>query len=72
MKPFLNERIKNSIYFHNSLESLHEEVPKEILPQELGGETGPFDNYDSAQAVFDIEAHFYRINELVRANKELI
>ena len=53
------------------MESLHEEVPKEILPQELGGDTGPFDNYESAKAVFDIEPHFYRVQEMIKANKEL-
>ena len=71
MRPFLNDHIRNSIHFHNSLESLHEEVPKEILPQELGGDTGPFDNYESAKAVFDIEPHFYRVQEMIKANKEL-
>ena len=72
MKPLLNERVKNSIHFHNSLESLHEEVPKEILPQELGGDIGPFDNHDSAQAVFDIETHFNRVQEMIQANKNLL
>ena len=36
VKPFMNERIRNSIFFHDSLETLHKEVPKEILPKELG------------------------------------
>ena len=71
MRPFLNDHIRNAIHFHNSMESLHEEVPKEILPQELGGDTGPFDNYESAKAVFDIEPHFYRVQEMIKANKEL-
>ena len=71
VRPFLNDHIRNSIHFHNSMESLHEEVPKEILPQELGGDTGPFDNYESAKAVFDIEPHFYRVQEMIKANKEL-
>ena len=36
VKPFMNERIRNSIFFHDSLETLHKEVPREILPKELG------------------------------------
>lgn len=33
IKPFLKEEVKNSITFHSSLESLHEHVCPEILPQ---------------------------------------
>ncbi len=72
VKPFLNERIKKSIYFHNSIESLHEQVPKEILPKELGGDLGPFDNNACANAVFGIEPHFYRVQAMVAANKGLL
>ena len=69
MRPFLNERIKNSIYFHDSLESLHEQVPKQILPNELGGLSGSYDNADCAQAVFDIEKHFANVQDFIVANK---
>ena len=68
VKPFLNERIKNSIFFHNSFESLHEQVPKEILPKDLGGDQPPFDNYECAQAVFDIEDHFNWVQEMIGLN----
>ena len=65
----MNERIRNSIFFHDSLTSLHEHVPKEILPEEFGGLNGPFDNYNTANAVFDREIHFRRVQQFVQANK---
>ncbi|XP_030751279.1 clavesin-1-like [Sitophilus oryzae] len=38
-KPFLKEEIKERIFSHgNNLSTLHEEVHKDILPAELGGE----------------------------------
>jgi hypothetical protein len=44
IKPFLNERIKKSITFQPDLQSLHRSVDPEILPKELGGSQGSFDN----------------------------
>ncbi|KAK9496934.1 hypothetical protein O3M35_012883 [Rhynocoris fuscipes] len=41
VKPFLKEKIKNRIHIHPDLESLHKQIPKEILPTEYGGEAGP-------------------------------
>jgi len=68
VRPFLNERIKKSIYFHDSNESLHEHVPKEILPTELGGLSGSYDNSACAQATFNIEQHFAHVQNFVAAN----
>ena len=68
IKPFLHERIRNSIIFHNSLESLHDHVPKEILPKELGGSYGSYDNSECAQAVLDIQKHFTNVQEFIAAN----
>ena len=63
--------MKNAIIFHDSLISLHQHVPKEILPNELGGKIGNFDNNECAQAVFSIENHFNRVHEMVKQNKHL-
>ncbi|XP_073996332.1 alpha-tocopherol transfer protein-like [Rhodnius prolixus] len=41
VKPFLKEKIKNRIHVHPDLESLHKQIPKEILPTEYGGDAGP-------------------------------
>lgn len=68
VKPFLNERIKNNLHFHDSLESLHTHVPKEILPSELGGTQGHFDNSNAANAVFKNQLHFTRVQQFVHAN----
>ncbi|EZA54189.1 clavesin-2 [Ooceraea biroi] len=41
VKPFLDEKTRNKIYLHgNNLSTLHEYLPTDILPAELGG-TGP-------------------------------
>lgn len=68
VKPFLNERVKNSIFFHTDVESLHKNVPKEILPRELGGHQGPFDNSACAEAVMTLEKHFDRLKQTVSLN----
>ncbi|XP_063973476.1 clavesin-2-like isoform X2 [Diachasmimorpha longicaudata] len=41
VKPFLDEKTRHKIYLHgNNLSTLHEHLPTDILPAELGG-TGP-------------------------------
>ncbi len=40
----LSKAVRDSIIFHSDLESLHAEVDREILPEELGGTAGPFNN----------------------------
>lgn len=41
VKPFLDEKTRNKIYLHgNNLSTLHDHLPTDILPAELGG-TGP-------------------------------
>ncbi|KOB69776.1 Alpha-tocopherol transfer protein-like protein [Operophtera brumata] len=37
LKQMFSTKIGNRIYVHMTLESLHEHVPKECLPEELGG-----------------------------------
>ncbi|XP_050353686.1 alpha-tocopherol transfer protein-like [Nymphalis io] len=38
LKSVLKEKIMNRIYIHNSYEELYEAIPKEVLPQEYGGD----------------------------------
>ena len=45
-------------------------MPKDILPEELGGDMGPFDNNYCAQAVFSIENHFSKVQQYVLTSKE--
>ncbi|CAH2093971.1 unnamed protein product [Euphydryas editha] len=37
-KAFVKEKLINRVYIHNSFEELYQEIPKEILPKEYGGE----------------------------------
>ena len=39
MKPFLNKEVIESLKIHTSYESLHECIPKDLLPVEYGGES---------------------------------
>ena len=68
VKPFLNKRVRNSIQFHDSLETLHQHVPKEILPTELGGSSGSYDNSACAQATLDLEKHFSKVRTFISSN----
>jgi hypothetical protein len=38
IKPFLNKEVLESLKIHTTLESLHECIPKELLPTEYGGD----------------------------------
>ncbi len=51
IKPMLTEDVRDSIVFHQSLESLHLDVDPEVLPEELGGTAGPFNNDDSREVI---------------------
>ena len=65
----MNERIRNSIIFHDSLGSLHNHVPKDILPKEYDGICGPYNNHASAQKVLKSISEFEKETQFVRANK---
>lgn len=41
VKPFLKEKIRNRIFMHSKLDTLYEHIPREILPEEYGGDAGP-------------------------------
>jgi hypothetical protein len=43
VKPFLNKEVAESLRFHKTLESLHEMVEKDCLPNEFGGTLGKID-----------------------------
>lgn len=46
IKPFVKKELFDVMHFHTSgYESLHEFIPKEILPNEYGGSGGPIDNF---------------------------
>uniref|UniRef100_A0AAR5Q4E5 CRAL-TRIO domain-containing protein n=1 Tax=Dendroctonus ponderosae TaxID=77166 RepID=A0AAR5Q4E5_DENPD len=48
VKPFLKEKIRNRIYLHSSFDTLHEKIPKDILPEEYGGTAGKLQEFHEA------------------------
>ena len=61
MKPLFNERVRAIILFQDSLESLHEFVDKEILPEELDGTNGKFCNKEAVLAVKEMNEYFIQL-----------
>lgn len=47
IKPFLKKEVLDEIIIHPTLESLHEAIPKELIPDEYGGTAGSIDNIHS-------------------------
>lgn len=41
-RPFLPKKVLERLHFHGSNEQLHEFIPPAMLPDTLGGETGPW------------------------------
>jgi len=57
-KPFLNDRVRDNIVFHgNDLQSLHQEVSPELLPEDLGG-SGELDNTAAVAAAKNLDEYF--------------
>ena len=71
IKPFLNEEVKQSILFHNNLDSFHAHVDKEILPHELGGQQGGFDNSAASRSVYSLSEYFVQVQNYVNKNTNL-
>lgn len=69
LKPFLNEEFKNNIKFHDSLNELHKEVPREILPEEYGGDTGKMDHTHVKEAIELFEDYFKEVKQLGEENR---
>ena len=58
VKPFLSDYVKNNIHFHSNLDALHAKVSKEVLPEELGGTCGKFDNSKAVEHATTMEKSF--------------
>ena len=71
IKPFVNNQVKESIIFHDNFESFHSYVDKEILPCELGGTNGSFNNTDMASAVHSMSDYFAQVQYYVNQNSNL-
>ena len=66
IRPMLNQRVRDTVVFHDSDRSLHQYVDKEVLPEELGGSNGRFDSHrESAEAVLNMKDYFRDIKNFV-------
>jgi hypothetical protein len=63
IKMFMSRKLRQRITMHSSLESLHEAVPKEILPESLGGPLSDEEAFDSKfeQRIVDSEEHYVKL-----------
>ena len=52
------ENIQKMINFHPDFQSLHEFVNKDVLPEELGGTAGKFDNSVCVEQTKSMEEYF--------------
>ena len=68
MRPFLDDHTKNMLNFHDSYDSLHKVVDKEILPEELGGTNGKFNNKHCSTAVHQIIDHLKDVKKYAKIN----
>ena len=48
VKIFMSKKLVDKMIFHETLESLHKEIPKESLTSELGGTLGDFETQSSS------------------------
>ena len=67
--PISIHYLQNNIKFHDTLNDLHEEVPREILPQEFGGDTGKMDHSDIKESIQLFGDYFKEVKELGQENQ---
>ncbi|XP_022654023.1 clavesin-2-like isoform X5 [Varroa jacobsoni] len=59
IRPFLKPKIMKRIHLHGSdMTSLHEHIDPEILPEEYGGQAGPFNNDWICQQLYQRDEEF--------------
>ena len=65
VKPFLTEKMKQRLQFHGCCqESLHRSVPANILPEELGGDCGEFNNQEVVAELNTMEEFFLQLQNI--------
>jgi len=65
IRPLLHERLRDAIVIHGSLDELHQFVDKDILPSNLDGEAGKFDNAESARAAASMPQYFSQLKKYI-------
>ena len=63
IKPLLNQRIRDTIIFHEDNQSLHQHVCPSTLPKELGGTRGPFNNSTAVNVTKTMPDYFMEIKK---------
>jgi len=62
-RPFLKEKIKGRVYLHGSnMESLHKYICPSILPEEYGGQAGPFEWSWITSNLYERNEEFIRLS----------
>ena len=47
-KPFLNQEVVESMNFHSNIDTLYKSIPRELLPNDLGGSVGEVEEFFKA------------------------
>ena len=63
VKPFMPEYVQNNIHFHANYQELHSIVSKDVLPEELGGNDGKFDNSKCVEHSKTLEEYFKKLEQ---------
>ena len=63
--PFLNERVRDMIVVHDTIESLHENVDRTILPKEFGGTAGGITNEPCVCATMSMADYFQDLKRYI-------
>ncbi|XP_050353393.1 alpha-tocopherol transfer protein-like [Nymphalis io] len=72
IKPFLKDKIKNRIFVHSDISTLHEHVPKDMLPEEYGGNGCSLDEVNEAwMKKLQDYTEWFKEQESVKANEAL-
>ncbi|XP_038213753.1 alpha-tocopherol transfer protein-like [Zerene cesonia] len=72
VKPFLKDKIKNRIHIHSDINELYNYVPKEMLPEEYGGNCGSLTDINEAwMNKLEEYTEWFKNEESVKANEAL-
>ncbi|XP_075227276.1 alpha-tocopherol transfer protein-like [Lycorma delicatula] len=76
VKPFIKSSVWKIQYFHSNMDSLYKHIPKDIIPQEYGGNGGSLEeicenNFEKLRKYreFFLEEEKMRVDESKRADK---
>lgn len=70
VKPFIKEKIRERIFIHSDIEGLYKHVPKEMLPEEYGGNAGSIIDLNNAwKAKLESYRDWFNEQETVKADE---